>query len=196
MRDSAAPILESPRKKLWTREEADRLTELFPMERYELIEGELIDKIGQKPPHAFHIMQISDALKDVFGRGRVRVQLPIALPEPDGQHSEPEPDIVLLKRASREYKNRHPGPADIDLLIEVADVTFRLDRRTKYRLYARAAIREYWVVDVPGYRTVVCRDPDGDEYKSVNIYSADEEVRPVAAHEFIYSLERLMQQDY
>src|SRR5436309_122918 len=60
-------------RKLWTREEAAKLTEMFPGERYELIEGDLIDKMGQKPPHAYVITALTALLGAAFPR-RIRIQ--------------------------------------------------------------------------------------------------------------------------
>jgi Uma2 family endonuclease len=123
--------------------------------------------------------------------GRIRIQSSINLPDPDGLYSEPEPDLVLLHKEDREFFSRHPGPADIALLIEVADTTFATDRSIKYRLYARAGIAEYWIIDIPRQRAVVCRYPEGDEYKSVTIFSATEEISPLAAPGFALSLQSL-----
>jgi Uma2 family endonuclease len=133
-------------------------------------------------------------LDDLFHgafRRRVRVQMAITLPEPDGKYTQPEPDLVLLHRDDAELSSRHPGTEDIALVIEVSDTTLRLDRTTKYRLYARAGIQEYWIVDIPQKRVFVCRDPHGDEYHSVRIFSADETISPSAASEFSLRLEQI-----
>jgi Uma2 family endonuclease len=161
--------------KLWTREEAARLSEIFPDQKYELIEGELIDKMGQNPPHAYIISVLTEMLSTVFP-GRVRIQLTITLPEPEGFRSEPLPDIVVVRKKSTEYFYRHPGPKDIALLIEVADTSLQMDRVIKARLYARCGIELYWVVDIPGRRIVVYRNPGPDEYNSVTIYQVHDQV--------------------
>jgi Uma2 family endonuclease len=179
-------------RKRWTREQAAKLVELFPHERYELIEGELFIKMGQQPPHVNVVELLDDALAGRFGSRRVRIQAPIVLPDPDGRFSEPEPDFVVLHRYNPEFHRRHPGPQDIALLIEVADMTFAFDRSVKYRLYARTGIAEYWIIDVQRRRTVVCRHPAGNEYKSLTIFDAAEEITPLAAPEFVFSLERLL----
>jgi Uma2 family endonuclease len=176
---------------LWTREEAARLSELFPGKHYELIEGDLIDKMGQKPPHAYLIMVLNRILATAFP-GQVRIQSSIVLPDPDGQYSEPEPDVVLVNKPEGEFASRHPGPSDIALLIEVADTTFATDRSVKYRLYARAGILEYWIIDISNKRTVVCRGPEGEEYKSVTIFAAAEPVTPQACPRLIFSLDHLL----
>lgn len=191
---AAATTLETtvhPKRKLWTREEAEKLTELFPGERYELIEGELIDKMGQKPPHAYVISVLIAMLSAAFP-GCVRSQSSITLPDPDGRYSEPEPDVLVTNKQAEEFMSRHPGPEDIALLIEVADTTFASDRTVKYRLYARTGIAEYWIIDIRNRRTVVCRRPSGDEYNSVTIFDASEEVTPLFDSTFVFRLENLL----
>jgi Uma2 family endonuclease len=178
------------RRKLWTRDEAARLAEMFPGERYELIEGELINKMGQNPPHAYVIAVLTKIFGAAFS-GRIRVQSSITLPDPEGQYSEPEPDIVLLHTDDPEFFGRHPGPKDIALLIEVADTTFAFDRSTKYRLYARAGIQEYWIVDIPNRRAVVCRTPQGDDYRLVTIFSEQETISPASEPEFSLQISKM-----
>ena len=174
---------EGVRRKIWTREEADLLTEIFPDQRYELIEGELIDAMGRTPGHAYVVALLNEVLGVAFP-GRIRVRSPIELPHPDDEYSEPEPDLALLHKEDSQFFVRHPGPDGIALLVEVADTTFRFDRSTKYRLYARTGIQEYWIVDVANRRVVVCRSPQGDEYRSVTIFGLDETISPAAAPEF------------
>jgi Uma2 family endonuclease len=167
-----------PRRKRWTREEAERLSELFPLERYELIAGELINTMGQNPLHAVLVAVLMDLFLKVFP-GCVRVRSSIALPDPDGRYSEPEPDLAVLHADVREFGDRHPGPEDIALLVEVADTTLRTDRDVKGRLYARAAITEYWILDVQRRQTLVCRQPAGDQYENVEIVSWAEPLTPL-----------------
>jgi Uma2 family endonuclease len=157
---------EQAKRKIWTREEVALLSELFAGQRYELIEGDLINKMGQEPAHAFLISLLTTVLSRVFP-GKIRVQLPITLPDPHGITSEPEPDVVVLhqKCSLSEFLRRHPAPPDIPLLIELSDSTFDMDRETKARLYARSGIEVYWIVDIPGRRVLVLTEP-GDEYKS------------------------------
>ena len=168
---------EQPQRKIWTREEFARLSDLFPAQRCELIEGDLIDKMGQKPPHAYLITLLNAIFSQLYP-GLVRVQLPIALPDPHGITSEPEPDLAVLRGqgAAAEFLRRHPGPEDIALLIEVADSTFQFDRETKARLYARSGVEQYWIVDIQNRRMVVLQGP-GDEYKSVTIVEGGEKLR-------------------
>jgi Uma2 family endonuclease len=163
----------NPARKRWTRAEADRLAELFPDQRYELIGGELISKMGQNPLHALVIAILTTALAKAFPE-RVRIQLPIRLPSPDSEYTEPEPDVIVLNKDIREFADHHPGPEDIALLIEVADTSLELDRNIKSGFYARAGIAEYWIMDIVNRRTFVCLQPSGGEYTLIRILAEHE----------------------
>jgi Uma2 family endonuclease len=121
-----------------------RLGELGILDqRTELIEGQIIDMEPIGPWHA----SILDILNQTFceqarQQFRVRVQEPIDL----GPESQPQPDMVLCR--PRHYRVRHPTPADIFLIIEVADSTLNFDLTEKRALYANAGIAEYWVIEV------------------------------------------------
>lgn len=171
-----------PRRKRWTVEEAYRIQEMLPdllPGRWELIEGELIDKMGQKPPHAWVITRLNVFLTQQFA-DRVRIQLPLSLPDPD-RRSEPEPDIVVLHSDARQFFDRHPGPGDVALLIEVADTTREVDLNIKSALYARYGVGEYWVIDIPQRCVVVHRGPSVDIYTSVEEIPCNKEVAAVFA---------------
>jgi Uma2 family endonuclease len=84
-------------------------------------------------------------------------------------HSEPEPDIVIARLRSDDYINSHPSPADIILVIEVADSTIKFDRETKAPLYAAAGISEYWIVNLIDDRLEIYRQPQGSIYASIEI---------------------------
>jgi Uma2 family endonuclease len=99
----------------------------------------------------------------VAGLARVRVQNPIAL---DSQ-SEPQPDIVLARKPWAGYPVSHPGPADIFLLIEVADSSRDFDLGAKRELYAKAGIQEFWVVDLTNDVVCMFRNPAGGAYARV-----------------------------
>jgi Uma2 family endonuclease len=160
-------------RKLWTREEVARLNEIFPEQRFELIEGELINKMGQNPPNATLVAVLNGILSHVFPK-RVRVQSAISLPDPEGIRSEPEPDIVVLKREITEFFHRHPGPEDIAVLIEVSDTSLQMDREIKARLYSRCGVEVYIIVDIPQRRVIVMQQPGPQEYSSVEIFEGDQ----------------------
>ena len=133
-------------------------------DRVELLEGQLIDMSPIGPRHALAVDTLNRLLDRAVGeRAWVRVQNPIAL----DSESEPQPDIVLARKPWRGYPNCHPGPEDIVLLVEVADSSRDLDLGAKRELYARAGIREFWIVDLTTNGVMVCRNPSGDKFDSV-----------------------------
>lgn len=151
--------------KTWTRDEVKVLqgTGLFDGLHYELIEGELIDKMGKLRPHVIGLRKTAETLEAVFGREFVEREAPIDIAEGDNPRNEPEPDVVVLRRPYGEFSD-NPRPSDICLIVEVADSTLRNDRTTKARLYARAGIPEYWVLDLNGRRLLVFREPQAGAY--------------------------------
>jgi Uma2 family endonuclease len=153
-----------PRKK-WTREEINRLleTDIFAGQRFELIDGELIDKMGQGPRHAQAIQQLMELLAAAFGVSRVRGQLPIEAGPKDQKWSQPEPDLAVLS-APGKFKTRHPNGSELSLAVEVADTSIRQDFYRKRDMYAHAGVPEYWVLDVDTRRLFVFRDLQNDAY--------------------------------
>ena len=133
-------------------------------DRVELLEGQLIAMSPVGPRHALAV----DALNELLTRAlspteRVRVQNPVTLD--DG--SEPLPDIAVVRRPWRGYPGAHPGPDDVLLLIEVAASSLAFDQGAKRILYARAAIREFWIVDLTADVVHIHRKPMGDAYTVV-----------------------------
>ena len=85
------------------------------------------------------------------------VQVPLHL----GPASEPQPDLMLLRPRPDRYRNSHPTPADVLLLIEIADTLLTFGRTTKLPLYARHGVPEAWIVNLAGRAIEVCREPRG-----------------------------------
>jgi Uma2 family endonuclease len=134
---------------------------LDPETRCELVEGEIIDMPPIGPPHASKINRLADLLTAaVRGRAIVSAQNPVIL----GDLSAPQPDLALLRYRDDYYSQAHPQPADILLLIEVADTSLAHDRDIKLPLYARFQVPEVWIVDIPGRHLDVHREPDGARY--------------------------------
>jgi Uma2 family endonuclease len=152
-----------PRHRL-TRRDYHRLGEAGVLgrdDRVELLEGQLVDLSPIGPRHAIVTENLNEFLVRAFaGQARVRCQDPVVLN--DG--SEPQPDIALVQRPWRGYPHTHPGPDDIFLLIEVADRCLDFDRTVKVELYARAGIREVWIVDPTTASVLVYRGPLGGGY--------------------------------
>jgi len=156
---------------------------LLDGQRLELVEGDLIDKMGKKRPHVISLNLLQGWLMQVFGVRRVNPGASIDVAPEDNPSNEPEPDLIVLKRDLSDFTKENPGPEDLELVVEVADFTLWFDLTTKAALYARAGIVEYWVPDVAGRRLIVHRDPQAGKYASVAAYSEEESVAPLAAPE-------------
>jgi Uma2 family endonuclease len=176
------PPADGPRRKRWTREECAKLEAagILQSERLELIEGELIDKMGKHRPHANAGTLLWLWLVEIFGGRFVNSEVTIDVSPADNPTSEPEPDLIVLKRQFTTFKS-NPQPEDIALLVEVADSTLRSDLTTKAALYARAGIAEYWVLDVAGRRLFCHREPVSGAYSTLTVYEEHEVVFPLAA---------------
>jgi Uma2 family endonuclease len=173
--DQAAQAL--PRKR-FSREEVDEMLQagLFAGERYELIDGDLIDKMGQNPPHGAAIVNVQEWLASFVEIGRIRVQLSMEAAREDRRWTIPEPDLAVLAEKKPDYQQRHPRGDEMLLVIQVSDTTAKFDLTRKAILYARAGVPEYWVLNLPRRQLVVHRQPDGVEYRSIRIYSEEETV--------------------
>jgi Uma2 family endonuclease len=121
----------------------------------ELLEGWLVFKMPKNPPHRATTRLVRTALENILPAGwYVDSQEPITL-----SNSEPEPDIVVVRGDTRQYLDRHPGAEDIALIIEVSDTTLQRDRTVKKRIYARAGISIYWIVNLVEEQVEVYSQP-------------------------------------
>jgi len=130
--------------------------------RVELIDGEVVEMSPVGSRHVACVNRLDDLLHERLPRGSaiVQVQSPVAL----GEHSEPEPDITVLRYRADYYADALSGPADVLLLIEVADSSLAIDRRVKLPLYARAGIPEVWIVDLDAGLIERHTGPTNDAY--------------------------------
>jgi Uma2 family endonuclease len=173
-----------PNRKRWTRQQCQRLVETGELVgRYELIDGEILSKTGQNPPHRITLILLVNWLLTLFDSLYVQVQNPIALPGEEGETTEPEPDVAVTVAPTTAYMNSHPAPDDLQLVVEVSDTTLRFDLTTKALLYARVGIREYWVMDIAQRSIHIHRLPTPDGYAQVSIHTAEEMVALAARPE-------------
>jgi Uma2 family endonuclease len=123
----------------------------------ELLEGWIVAKMTHNPPHDAAVNLTRCVIEPLLASGwHVRVQSAITTGD-----SEPEPDIAVVRGSLRRYVQSHPRPADIGLLIEVAETSLLEDRIDKGRLYARARIPIYWIVNIPERQVEIYTDPKG-----------------------------------
>ncbi len=145
----------------------------------ELLEGYLVLKMTRNPPHDGTIMLIESTLDTHIPVGWVtRTQSALTLSD-----SQPEPDVAVVRGDERSYLTRHPGPVDVGLLVEVADASLDRDRIDKARVYARAGIPIYWVVNLVDGCIEVFTGPSGAT--SIPDYAQRQDFAPGADIPFI-----------
>jgi Uma2 family endonuclease len=146
-------------------------------ERVELIDGELIKMAPIGPRHAACVNRLDEFLRDEIKKlAIVSAQNPIQISE----HSEPQPDIALLKRRDDFYAQDHPSPEDVLVEIEVADTTAESDREVKIPTYARAGIAEAWLIDLYNDRIEVHTRPASGVYQEVRIVLRGQRVTSIS----------------
>jgi len=136
-------------------------------DRVELIEGEVLEMspIGER--HAACVRKINLRLVRLVGdRSLVSVQNPIAIPE----WSEPQPDIALLVPRRDFYSTGHPEPKHVQVLIEVADSSIDYDLTVKVPLYARAGVKEVWVIDLRKREVIVFTNSRLGAYRTRRVF--------------------------
>jgi Uma2 family endonuclease len=173
----------------YTQMVADGAFDALRDRRIELIYGELRAMTPPGPDHSEAVSRlnhwsIEERFKSLF---KVRIQDPIGIPELD---SAPQPDVVWVK--VRTYRDRHPLPDEVLLLIEVADSSVDFDCGDKATLYAAAGIQDYWVVSLPERLVHVYRQPSGGAYGEHATAGFHEELRPLAFPQFVLKVSELL----
>ena len=159
-------------------------------DRVELIEGEILEMAPIGARHASTVDRITRLLITRLGdRAIVRVQGPIVLPV---QVSEPQPDVAVLRPRADFYRAAHPQPDGVLLVIEVADTTVEPDRRWKLPLYARAGLREVWLVDVNAERLELYGEPGSSGYRRARVLARGEAVAAEALPDLTFQLADLL----
>ena len=146
-------------------------------DRVQLLEGEIVLMTPIGPLHRCALVAAEEALSRLFpGEWKVITQQPITLAA-----SEPEPDLSVVRRVAALAPDRHPGPADVALIIEVADSSLPLDRNRKQAIYAAAGIPEYWIVNLAERCIEVYREPAPAAAGGIATYRVRQEFRDADA---------------
>ena len=150
---------------------------LRPDARVELLNGQIIDMSPIGPFHG-SVTKYLNQLFNAAAKGRwiTQVQDPVHLDD----HSEPDPDLALLKPVADFYRRRHPQPEDVLLLVEVSDSTLELDQEDKIPAYGRAGIAEVWIVNLNELTVEIYREPNFTGFSSKTVLRAGEQARPQA----------------
>lgn len=143
--------------------------------RIELLNGVLTETSPAGPIHSDYVAYLMKWSFNAINPEitSVRCQSGIDFPELD---SRPEPDIVWV--AAGRYLSSHPQSDDVRLLIEVSDSSLQSDKEEKALLYAKAAIVEYWLVDIPHQQIIVHIGPSATGYKSIRAVQQHEMLKP------------------
>ncbi len=148
----------------WSLEEYHRAiaADVLRDRRVELLDGWIVERSPEGPLHSDLNTDLQEVLFGLArGRYRVRTGKPLAMPRCD---SEPEPDLALVKPQS--YRQSHPTPAAVYLVVEFAHTSLAKDRDEKRQLYAAAGIGEYWLVNLRDCQLLVYREPEAGDYRS------------------------------
>jgi Uma2 family endonuclease len=126
-------------------------------DKVELLENYVVVKMPRNPRRDSAVQRILRPILKALPAGwDIRIQSAITLPD-----SQPEPDFAVVRGSASDYESRHPGAADIGLVIEVADSSLLRDQRDKTRIYARAGIPTYWIVNLVDKRIEIYSQPSG-----------------------------------
>ena len=180
--------------KRWiTTDEYERMGEagIFrPDDRLELLEGEIFEMSPIGSAHAACVKALSFLLNKSFGGVLlVSIQDPIRLDD----YSEPQPDLALLRWRDDFYRRMHPSPADVLMVIEVADTTVDSDRRIKIPLYAKAGIKEVWLVNLPAEQIEIYTEPAGGKYQIINQIKRGEEAQSHSIPDLVISADMVLE---
>ena len=148
---------------------------LRPEARVELLDGQVVEMTPIGSRHAGCVNRLTRMLTGALGdRATVAIQNPAILDD----FSEPQPDVAVVRYRADGYAGRHPGPADVLLLIEVMVTSADFDRDVKVPLYARAGIPEVWLVDLEAAAVEVYREPGEEGYAVVHTATRGDQVTP------------------
>lgn len=146
---------------------------IAPDERVELIHGEIIEMSPIGNEHLGIVGRINAVLTPLLiGRYIVFSQSPVKI----ANHSEPEPDLMVVPHRDDYYTTTGVKEEDVLLIIEVADTTLKKDLTVKLPLYARAEIPEVWIMDVNKKVLHQFVEPHHDKYLKHHILYREKEV--------------------
>jgi Uma2 family endonuclease len=148
---------------------------LGPDDKVELLEGYVVYKMARNAPHDGTVQRVQRTFyRYLPPNWDLRTQSAISLPD-----SVPEPDFAVVRGDHNTYMRRHPVPADVGLVVEVANTSLDRDVEEKTVIYARSGIVAYWVIDVANGAVHVFTNPSGPT--TAPEYANHAVIRPPAA---------------
>ena len=144
---------------------------LTPEDQVELLEGWIVPKMNQKPAHGYAVGVLTEWMHNHLPSGFVvRCQLPMTT-----AHSEPEPDIAIVRGAHADYRERHPSGEDCPLVIEVADTSVERDR-LKAAIYASTNVQEYWIANLTEECVERYTNPSANGYQTQDTFNRGQQM--------------------
>lgn len=134
-------------------------------DRIELINRELTIMPPIGPEHSSYTRSIATRLPRVLPEN---LMLQISDPITIAPNSEPQPDAAVVRARKDNYKKAHPGPADVLLVIEVADSSAPFDNEVKAKLYGKAGIPEYWAIEIKAECLRIFTAPSAKGYRKIS----------------------------
>jgi Uma2 family endonuclease len=136
--------------------------------RFELIEGRIVEKEVKSPKHCATRARTARAIERLLPPGWfIRYEGPVRIPD---RRSEPEPDVSVARGAIEDYEDQHPGPGDVAVVVEVTRTSASKDRKLA-AVYGGGGIPVYWIVNVPRRQLEVYANPVGGVYPAPVILS-------------------------
>ena len=170
------PRVLPPRPHRITVDEYERIIEAGVLEdpsRVELIDGEMVDKMGKSAEHGYTTKKTITALGGRLPSGWTwRSEQPVRIPDFD----EPEPDVTVVRGTDEDYEHKLPTAADVALLIEVSSSTLVQDRGKRLLVYAKGRIPVYWIVNLVNRQVEVYSRPGKNGYRSHKTYASGQQV--------------------
>jgi Uma2 family endonuclease len=150
--------------------------EFSASKQFELLEGVVVPKARQTLKHETALENIQNVIgKLTPGGWHMRVQQPMNCGD-----SQPEPDAAIVRDALDMYEDRPPRATDVALVVEVADASLEQDRRLKGRIYARAGIILYWLLNIVDSQLEVYSSASGPVqmpgFREKRVYRAEDKL--------------------
>jgi len=165
----AAPRLE----RAWTADEAAALPD--DGNRYEVIAGALWPMTGTNTAHMLVVLNLVESLRPYLRAIGGRLGLaPVNVWLPTGDLVQPDVHVTLPDGMGAWTKRGVEGAPDIAIEV-LSPSNRRHDTITKRRAYARAGIRQYWLVD-PEVGSIEVLSLDDGSYVSANFFAEEDAV--------------------
>lgn len=142
-------------------------------DRFQLINGFLVAKMTEYPPHTFVCDTLHLALESLLPAGwYLRMDKPLRIPT---RASVPEPDLVIVRGTCRDFEEQHPEPAQAPFVVEVASSSLSGDRGT-IRVYGVGGVATYWIVNLIDRQVEVYTGAGPDGYQTRQDFKTGQQV--------------------